>query len=286
MMAQETTIPVTMREVTDEEVDHYRKNGWVLLRELIPPALAAEALERVKTQMTEAESIDRASLAAGADRGAKVKIGDIPQWRDWYFLGRDDQIEPFHSIAFSKEIGRNAQRFVGRDVPINFHADMMAVKMPAGETASGPTGFHQDWVNFPFDRVGFLTFWFALDEIRPEQGAMRFYSGSQAEGPLGKMGIAMGSPTIQVPEYYPHLAERYPLSDPIHLMPGDATVHNGMVVHGAPENSTDRPRWVFLCAYHPADTCYTGAPHHIFSPDLGLEVGKPIKHELFRPIYP
>jgi len=262
-MAQETTIPVTMREVTDEEVDHYRKNGWVLLRELIPPALAAEALERVKTQMTEAESVDRASLAAGADRGAKVKIGDIPQWRDWYFLGRDDQIEPFHSIAFSKEIGRNAQRFVGRDVPINFHADMMAVKMPAGETASGPTGFHQDWVNFPFDRVGFLTFWFALDEIRPEQGAMRFYSGSQAEGPLGKMGIAMGSPSIQVPEYYPHLAERYPLSDPIHLMPGDATVHNGMVVHGAPENSTDRPMGLPLRVPPGRHLLHRGAPPHL-----------------------
>jgi ectoine hydroxylase-related dioxygenase (phytanoyl-CoA dioxygenase family) len=284
-MAQETAVHVAMRDVTDEEVATYQKNGWVLLRELISPALAAEALDKVKTQITEAESVDR-SMATRADRSAKVKIGDMAQWRDWYFIGRDDHVEPFRSIAFSSEIGHNAQRFVGRDVPINYHADMMAVKMPAGGAASGPTGFHQDWVNFPFDRIGFLTFWFALDEIAPAQGSMRFYTGSHHEGPLGKMGIAPGSPPIEVPQYYPHLAERHPLSDPIHLMPGDATVHNGMVVHGAPENSTDRPRWVFLCAYHPADTCYTGAPHHIFSPDIGLEVGKPIKHELFPAIYP
>jgi ectoine hydroxylase-related dioxygenase (phytanoyl-CoA dioxygenase family) len=285
LMAQETATHVAMRDVTDEEVATYQKNGWVLLRELIPPALAAEALERVKAQMTEAESVDR-SLATKADSSAKVKIADAAMWRDWYFIGRDDHVEPFRSIAFSKEIGHNAQRFIGRDVPVNFHADMMAVKMPAGANASGPTGFHQDWVNFPFDRIGFLTFWFALDEIAPDQGAMRFYSGSQHEGPLGKMGIVPGSPPIEVPEYYPQLAERYPLSDPIHLMPGDATVHNGMVVHGAPENSTDRPRWVFLCAYHPGDTCYTGAPHHIFTPEIGLEVGKPIKNDLFPAIYP
>jgi ectoine hydroxylase-related dioxygenase (phytanoyl-CoA dioxygenase family) len=284
--AQQTDVHVSMRDVTDEEVAAYRENGWVLLRELIPPALAAEALERVKTQMTEAEAVDRASLASAANRGAKVKIGDAPMWRDWYFLGRDDHIEPFRSIAFSKEIGHNAQRFIGRDVPVNFHADMMAVKMPAGGAASGPTGFHQDWVNFPFDRTGFLTFWFVLDEIAPEQGSMRFYNGSHREGPLGKMGIAPGSPPVEVPQYYPSLAAQYPLSEPIHLMPGDATVHNGMVVHGAPENGTDRPRWVFLCAYHPADTCYTGAPHHIFSAEIGLEVGKPIKHELFPAIYP
>jgi len=280
-MAVETAVPVQMREVTDEEVAFYQENGWVLLRELIPPSLAAEALAKVKTAIESAPSVERKRGATQADE--KHAIADIPQWRDWHFLGRDDHVEPFRSIAYSKEIGRNAQRFMGRDVPINYHADMMAVKMPAGEVASAPTGFHQDWVNFPFDRGGFLTFWFALDEITPEQGAMRFYQGAHKAGPLGKMGLISGMP---VDEYYPDLKDRYPLSEPIHLNAGDATVHNGMVVHGAPENSTERPRWVFLCSYHPADTCYTGAPHHIFSPDLGLEVGKPIKHELFPAIYP
>jgi ectoine hydroxylase-related dioxygenase (phytanoyl-CoA dioxygenase family) len=281
-MAVDTKVPVKMREVTDDEVAFYQENGWVLLRELISPELAAEALETVKTTMEEAPSVER--VRSMTQDGHKTQIADIAQWRDWHFLGRDDHIEPFRSIAYSKEIGRNAQKFLGRDVPINYHADMMAVKMPAGEKASGPTGFHQDWVNFPFDRVGFHTFWFALDEITPEMGAMRFYEGSHQAGPLGKT-LVDGS-RLPVDEYYADIATRYPLSDPIHLNPGDATVHNGMVVHGAPENSTDKLRWVFLCSYHPADTCYTGAPHHIFSPDLGMEIGKPIKHDLFPPIYP
>ena len=84
------------------------------------------------------------------------QVHDRVYWRDWHFPGRDDGIEPFRSLAYSQEIGHNAQRLIGREVPINYHADMMAVKMPSGHTASGPTGFHQDWVNFPFDRVGFL----------------------------------------------------------------------------------------------------------------------------------
>jgi len=280
-MAVETAVPVKMREVTDEEVAFYRDNGWVLLRELISPELAADALSKVQDAIVNAPSVERKRSLT--DAGQKYTIADIPQWRDWHFLGRDDHMEPFRSIAYSKQIGRNAQKFIGRDVPINFHADMMAVKMPSGSPASGPTGFHQDWVNFPFDRVGFHTFWFALDTITPEMGAMRFYQGSHKAGPLGKMGLIGGKP---VDEYYADLKERYPLSDPISLSPGDATVHNGMVVHGAPENTTDKPRWVFLCSYHPADTCYTGAPHHIFSQDLGLEVGKPIKHDLFPAIYP
>jgi ectoine hydroxylase-related dioxygenase (phytanoyl-CoA dioxygenase family) len=192
-------------------------------------------------------------------------------------------LEPFSSLVYSPEIGLAAQRLIGREVPINYHADLLAVKMPEGHAASGPTGFHQDWVNFPFDRTGFLTFWIALDEIPPERGSMRFLSRSQEAGPLGKMGLLSGQ---QVTEYYPDLSSRYQMSPPLHMRAGDATIHNGLVVHGAPPNTTDQPRWAYIASYHPADTCYTGAPHHIFSPELGLQVGQPIKHERFRVIYP
>jgi ectoine hydroxylase-related dioxygenase (phytanoyl-CoA dioxygenase family) len=280
-MAVQTEVPVRMREVNEDEVAFYQERGWVLLRELIPPELAAEALSKVQEAIESAPSVER-SVHQMAE--SKYHIADGPQWRDWHFLARDDRLEPFRSIAYSREIGRNTQLLLGRDVPVNYHADLMAVKMPAGAKASGPTGFHQDWVNFPFDRVGFLTFWFALDRITPEMGAMRFYEGSHHGGPLGKTFV--DGRRLPLDEYYLDLPDRYPLSEPISLEPGDATVHNGMVVHGAPENSTDRPRWVFLSSYHPADTCYTGAPHHIFSRELGLEVGKPIRHELFPAICP
>ena len=162
---------------------------------------------------------------------------------------------------------------------INYHADLIAVKMPAGHASSRPTGFHQDWVNFPFDRTGFLTFWIALDDITAAQGSMRFHNGSHRAGQLGKMGLD----GVELPQYYADIPERYPLSDPIDLAQGDATIHNGMVVHGAPENTTDRPRWTLIIAYHPADTCYTGAPHHIFKPELGSRWASPSSTSCSRP---
>jgi ectoine hydroxylase-related dioxygenase (phytanoyl-CoA dioxygenase family) len=272
------TTEATMRDVTEEEVAFYRENGWVKLERLIEPDLAAEMLAVAQREMLVQDDLDVIE-----HQTASSKVHDRSHWRDWHFPGRDHGVEPFRSLAYSQAIGRNAARFQGREVAINYHADMLAVKMPEGHVASQPTGFHQDWVNFPFDRVGFLTFWIALDEIPPERGSMRFYSGSHQAGPLGKMGL-IGGP--EIPDYYPDLKNRYELSPPLHLQPGDATVHNGMVVHGAPRNSTDQPRWTFICSYHPADTCYTGAPHHIFTSDLGLEVGEPIKHERFRVVHP
>jgi ectoine hydroxylase-related dioxygenase (phytanoyl-CoA dioxygenase family) len=268
-----------MREVTADEIAHFQEHGWVKVERLIEPELAAEILSTVKETMLEADTGGELVKTAGEVE----KIHDRAIWRDWHFPGRDNGLEPIKSLVYSKNVGQNAQLMIGREVPINYHADLMAVKMPAGHGSSAPTGFHQDWVNFPFDRVGFLTFWIALDEVKAEQGAMRFYNGSHHAGPLGKMGLIEGP---ELPVYYPDLADKYPLSEPIDLAAGDATIHTGMVVHGAPENSTDRPRWVLIASYHPADTCYTGAPHHIFKQDIGLEVGKPIKHELFPPIYP
>jgi hypothetical protein len=275
-----TVTPLT-REVSQDEIAHYQENGWAKIPGLISPALAQEILESVKEHMLEAG--DEGDVQTGAIQAdAKLeKVHDRDIWRDWHFPARDDGLEPLRSLAYSREIGHNAALVLGRDIGINYHADLIAVKMPTGHSASQATGYHQDWVNFPFDRTGFLTFWIALDEITAEMGSMRFYNGSQQAGPLGKMGL--DGP--EVPDYYPELREKYKLSDPIDLAQGDATVHNGLVVHGAPENRTDRPRWTLILAYHPSDTCYTGAPHHIFRPDLGLEVGKPIKHELFRQIY-
>jgi ectoine hydroxylase-related dioxygenase (phytanoyl-CoA dioxygenase family) len=269
---------VLMRDVTDGETRFYEDNGWVFLKELIPPQLAVAMLEAVRSEIAGAE----ADLVEGQHvQGGHIR--DRADRRDWHFIGRDDRVEPFRSLIYSAQTGRNARQLIGREVPVNYHADLMAVKMPEGHAASKPTGWHQDWVNFPFDRVGFMTFWIALDDIPPERGSMRFLSGSHRAGPLGKMGLLGGT---EVTDYYPDLVDEYPMSPPLTMEAGDATAHNGMVVHGAPENSTNEPRWAFIASYHPADTCYTGAPHHIFTANIGLEVGKPIKAAIFRPVYP
>jgi hypothetical protein len=281
-MAMRHDVDVEMREVTDEEGVFFRQNGWVKLEGLIDPALAGDMLEQVRDLMLGANG-DQPPDLTDLPIDPSERTFDFNQWRDWHFPARDNHVEPLRSLVFSRDIGRNTSRLLGREVGVNYHADLLAVKMPAGHEASLPTTWHQDWINFPFDRVGFLTFWIALDDISAEQGAMRFLSGSHHEGPLGRRYFGDASDVV---EYHPDLLERYEMSPPLVLRPGDATVHTGLVVHGAPENSTDRPRWALVTSYHPADTCYTGAPHHIFTQSLGLEIGQPIRHPLFPTIYP
>jgi len=271
-MTQTADATVVVRDVTDAEVAFYRENGWVKLAGLIPSHVADQMLSIVKDQILEAPE--------GADRTNRVY--DIAPWRDIHYIGRDEKVEPFHSLNLSPVIGRNAARFIGRNVPVGFHADLMAVKMPDGHTASKPTGFHQDFPNFPMDRAGMLTFWVALSDMPPERGVMRFYSGSQKEGSLGRIGFA----GVGLDEYYPHLGERYELSEPFSLKAGDCTVHNGMVVHGAPGNTTDQPRWSYVMSYFPGDALYTGGPHHIFNAESGCELNQPLSGAKFTIVHP
>jgi hypothetical protein len=184
-------------------------------------------------------------------------------------------IEPFRSLAFGPGLGRVAQRLINRrrlcgvDFPIRFHSDHIWRKGPG----SAPSPWHQDSGSQGADRVGEFNMWVALVEVTPEMGAMRFLTGSHVEGPLGDNSPVFGEDGKRDPAkvaalrdqygasdfmqaHYPRLWELYELSPPFHYRPGDATVHKGWMLHGAPANETDRDRWSYIVQYTPADTRY------------------------------
>jgi ectoine hydroxylase-related dioxygenase (phytanoyl-CoA dioxygenase family) len=265
------------RELTDAEVEAFRSQGWVHLERLVEPTFAAELLAAAKDVMGERPGADGELPTGDTSRAARGgKVLDAGFFQDYHFIARDDRREPFRSFVFSPENGRAAQRLMARKVPVRYHSDLIACKMPAGGAGGKPTAWHQDFPALPFDRYGTLTIWLALDEIPPERGAMRFLTGSHRQGPLGRV-VAVKEDLF---ETYPDLLDRYEMSEPLHLRPGDATVHDGLCVHGAPTNETDEPRWALIAAYFPGDTLYTGASNHNFN-GLGLEVNEPLEHPRF-----
>ena len=63
-------------------------------------------------------------------------------------------------------------------------------------------------------------------------------------------------PETRVMTFTPVMPNHYELSPPFHYQPGDATVHGGYMIHGAPPNTTDRDRWAYIYGYIPAETRY------------------------------
>lgn len=278
-MADQATVVAAPREVTDEEAARYRTNGWVKLERFLSPELAAEMLAAAKALIEPQLDSDP---EAAFNKGLRLdklggRVQNLGYWQDYHYAGRDDKVEPFHSLIYSRQIGDAVQRLIGRDVGVRYSSDILAVKMPSGGPGGAPTESHQDISSLPFDRIGPLTIWVALADLTPEHGTMRFLTGSTRAGNLGRTR-AIGKSTL---DYYPELLDQYEASPPMALQAGDATVHNAQVVHWAPENTTDEPRWGYIMAYFPADALYTGAPNHNFD-GIGLELNKPFEHDRFR----
>ena len=111
---------------------------------------------------------------------------------------------------------------------------------------------------------------------------MRFLEGSHRAGQLGRYFNRRDNITLI--DEHPWVLERYDMSHPIHLNAGDATVHDMAVIHAAPENTTNEPRWVYSTLWLPVSVRYTGANNHR-TDNIGLVVDQPMEHPRF-PVIP
>jgi ectoine hydroxylase-related dioxygenase (phytanoyl-CoA dioxygenase family) len=239
-----------VRAITDEEVAFYRDHGFVMLRQLISPDLAARLLERAKEIM-------------GSDASEHVPREGIDSannpWQDRHNIVEEDSL--FASVGLSEEMGANAQRLMRRDVGVLLYNNALAVKIGSKQDSSAPpsvpTPFHQDGASYPMDRHGVVSFWISLDHNTPEMGTVRYVDRSHQ---LGSLGILSKESHLQEGHFdvYPELRE-LTITDSPDLQPGDAAAHAMYTMHEAPINETDRPRWAFLVRYIPSDTVYTGA---------------------------
>jgi ectoine hydroxylase-related dioxygenase (phytanoyl-CoA dioxygenase family) len=248
-----------VRLLSDAEVDHYHSYGWARMDRLVASETATSLLAAAQEIM---------------DRGC----ADYGAWQYYRHAARDLKQEPFRSVAFSANMASNVQRLAERDMPIRLWGDTIFRKMPAGsEEGAEATKWHQDLPHYPHDRVGHVAIWLAIDEVVPEQGALRFLSKSKEEGPLGKV---FGGDERDLLDRYPALAKKYEISSPLHLNPGDATCHHGLTVHSAPQNTAQAPRWSFVFTYIPSDVCYNGSPFKVTDGPV-LEADKPFENDCY-----
>jgi phytanoyl-CoA dioxygenase PhyH len=258
-----------IREVTVEEAAHYRQHGWVKLDGLLDPELAGAMLERVKQKMG-----DRANADMPDDRPGIMTPQLAALWRNWQNPSQEDGF--FRSISQSRAMARLGSRML-RDREVRWWGDGILCKMPATEGGSR-TPWHQDFPYLSLDRIGLLNVWVALVEMPPEMGTMRFLNGSHRIGPMGR--VIHRTDGKDLLDLYPWIGEEHEVSEPLHLKPGDATVHDWMTVHAAPPNETDAPRWAYTDSLFPAETLYTGAQQRR-TDGLGLTINEPLEHPRF-----
>ena len=254
-----------IREITKSEIAFFRENGWVKLESLLAPELVGELLHHAQARM----------CRDGEVIGVGPREGRFEAWRRPSY-----ENEWVNEFSHSPELGAIASAILdGR--PVRWLQDIFQAKLPVAQSG-GSTPWHQDLPYTALDRRGAPLTWIPLVDCPPEKGTMRFLSGSHRAGPLGR--FPRESDGSDLVDYYPDIQAMYPISPPLYLKIGDATLHDWCVAHSAPENTTDSARWVYQVTWIDANTLYTGAPWP-YSDGFELEVNKPFDHPKF-PLIP
>lgn len=151
------------------------------------------------------------------------------------------QSEAVRRYTLARRFAQIAADLLG--VPgVRIYHDQALYKEPGG----GHTPWHQDQYYWPLDTNNTLTLWMPLIDITEEMGSLIFASGSGSEGYLGKLPISDESDEL----FNRFIAERgYTRTSNGDMRAGDASFHNGWVIHSAPGNAGTVTREVMTVIY-------------------------------------
>jgi phytanoyl-CoA hydroxylase len=256
---------VTQYPITEKEVVFYEENGYLQLHGVLSPA-EVDDLRRYVDRAAEDVRKYHLNLGPRTDTGySKVFLQMVNIWE------RYPAIEDYVHNVRTAEIARR----LTRSKHVRLWHDQALIKMPKDSKA---TAWHQDTVYWPMNETGGLSCWMALDDVSIDNGCMWFIPGSHTLGPLE--AVDLGNATEE--SILAALPEAYRSKKPVAMgmNAGSCTFHNGLTLHYAGPNVTDKPRRAMVTIYMPAGTTYRQHPH-IVGDRANLHPGEEFHGPLF-----
>ncbi len=250
--------------LTQEQIDEYRRNGYIQLDDVIPPPVL-ESMRRAIVDAVASESSGTGAQHRTGSRATYEKIFNqkVNLWR------RHPEVAQY---SLSKALGRIARRLEGQ--PMRIWHDQALFKEPM--KGNNKTPWHQDAVYWPHvDRWHHTTIWIALKDATTQNGCMAFVDGTHVLGPLPP--VDLGDPK-DIFDNAPYLRTVKPVARP--LKAGSATFHDGLTFHYAGPNKTNETREAFAIIYMPDGTRFDGSGH-IVTDGEGIAAGAALDSELF-----
>ena len=213
-----------MRPITDAERDIYRRDGVVMLRRLFD----ASWLEDLRAYTDE---VMRHPGAMGHDLGGP----DDPGRFSADILVAPPWLPP---IRVRKPGRIRVGSLLGSRHP-NIVFDQLLVKEPR---TVEPTVWHHDLTYWPIK--GSATLWLAMDDVTRATGAMEFVKGSHLWGEgATRLRLLVIRPTRLTSRRFPISTRCVMNSSLCNMnMPGDCTIHHGLLVHFAGGNTSEHLR--------------------------------------------
>lgn len=260
-------------ELTREQIDFYRENGFLV----IEGCLDAGELEEWRQCTEEAVAMRLTASASGGHPLANQKDPDAYYAQVFtQCLRLADVHEGMRRRILSREIGRMAATLAGVEALRVWH-DQALFKPPYGN----PTGWHLDVPYWSFSSRDALSIWVALDDATLGNGCMWYVPGSHRMARFETVGIGQNMGSLFT--VYPEWREIEPVACPCPA--GSIVWHNGLTAHGAGANMTPHPRRAMTCGFMPDGATFNGKQNIL--PDAyfqALKVGDPLNDEAQNPL--
>ncbi|HEX6156855.1 MAG TPA: phytanoyl-CoA dioxygenase family protein [Burkholderiales bacterium] len=223
-----------MARLLDDEIRHYRREGWVVPRFRLPPARVAAMVDALETLLRQNPGVRPEKLVSAhieGDNGEGVRGS-----RAFLDLARDPEIVELVSGV------------LGEDV-ILWGCHVFC--KPAVEGYETP--WHQDGHYWPIRPLATCTAWVALEPSTVENGCLRVIPRSHAGKQLhehlheDRTDLTLNQRMADVDES---------AAVDIELQPGEMSLHDVYMIHGARANTSGKRRTGAALRYMPSTSVF------------------------------
>ena len=238
-------------ELTDEQLDHYRTEGFVIVEDLVSQAELAGLQERLREYTHGGRSPERIKVQVEP----RVTRGELSVEHPGDGIRKIDGLvesdDRYQALGRHPNIVSVLGRILGPDIKMFRNAVLL--KPPEVGSAKG---MHQDSPYWPIRPMELCSCWFAIDEATVDNGCMGVIAGAHRDGAL---------PHVHVTDDYvippQHYAEAYPeAAKTLAPMPAGAGLFfHSLLPHATEPNRSDKWRRAIALSYMSARSTHTDA---------------------------
>jgi ectoine hydroxylase-related dioxygenase (phytanoyl-CoA dioxygenase family) len=253
-------------ELTEQQIESYERDGFVVVEDFLDDDELARWRDVVGRAVAERDGRKFANqdILIGEDDGINPDAEYYGKVFD-QLLNLWQTNDPMRELILDPRIGEMAGRLAGVEGLRVWH-DQALIKQPW----ANPTAFHLDTPFWSFSDRRAISIWVALDDATPENGCLYFFPGSHLTTTFDNPGITKNLDAIF--EMYPQYRTATPTQAA--MKAGSCSFHNGMTIHGAGANMTNRARRAMTCAFMPDGARFNGQQNILTDEQLSaLTVG-------------
>jgi hypothetical protein len=227
--------------LTPEEIEIYRWEGLVIPNYQVPPAKLArlrEGLDQLIKDNPNVRSEKLISAHISEDTNEGVRGNKI-----------------FFEFATDPELLDLVEGVIGPDL-ILWGAQVFC--KPPGDGMEVP--WHQDGEYWPIRPLATCTVWVAIDDVTPENGAMRYIPGSHKTG-IQRHFTDPNDALVLHKVVEPGLIDESKAKDDV-LSAGQVSLHDVYLIHGSPANRSNKRRAGLAMSYMPTTSHFDRSIGH------------------------